>query len=40
MALGAHSNAHSNPIYVEMPRHPLSARADAEYFLEWIDRPR
>jgi Tol biopolymer transport system component len=30
--------AHSNPVYVEMPSHPLDARADAEYFLAWIDR--
>ena len=30
--------AHSNPIYVEMPSRPLDARADAEYFLTWIDR--
>jgi hypothetical protein len=30
--------AHSNPIHVEMPGHPLDARADAEYFLAWIDR--
>ena len=30
--------AHSNPIYVEMPGHPIDARADAEYFLAWIDR--
>ena len=30
--------AHSNPIYIEMPSHPFDARADAEYFLAWIDR--
>jgi hypothetical protein len=30
--------AHSNPIYIEMPGHPLDARADAEYFLAWIER--
>jgi hypothetical protein len=30
--------AHGNPIYVEMPGHPPDARADAEYFLAWIDR--
>jgi uncharacterized protein (AIM24 family) len=34
VALGAHSN----PIYVEMPGQPLDARADAEYFLAWINR--
>ena len=30
--------AHGNPIYIEMPSHPLDTRADAEYFLAWIDR--
>jgi hypothetical protein len=30
--------AHGNPIFVEMPGHPLDARADAEYFLAWIER--
>jgi Tol biopolymer transport system component len=30
--------AHANPVYVEMTGHPLDARADAEYFLAWIDR--
>jgi TolB protein len=30
--------AHSNPIYVALPGHQLDARADAEYFLAWIDR--
>src|SRR5262249_20676964 len=30
--------AHGNPIYIERPGHPLEARADAEYFLGWIDR--
>ena len=35
---GVALGAHSNPIYVEMPGHPLDARADAEYFLAWIDR--
>jgi TolB protein len=30
--------AHSNPIYVEMPGRPVDARADASYFLAWIDR--
>jgi hypothetical protein len=34
MALGAHSN----PIYIEMPGRPFDARADAEFFLAWIDR--
>ena len=35
---GVAFGAHSNPIYVEMPSHPFDARADAEYFLAWIDR--
>jgi hypothetical protein len=30
--------AHGNPVYIEMPGHPLDARGDAEYFLAWIDR--
>jgi hypothetical protein len=30
--------AHTSPVYVEMPGYPLAARADAEYFLNWIDR--
>lgn len=29
---------HGNPIYVEMPGHPLDTRVDAEFFLAWIDR--
>ena len=35
---GVAFGAHSNPIYIEMPGHPVDARADAEYFLRWIDR--
>jgi hypothetical protein len=35
---GVTIGAHSNPIYVEMPGHSFDARADAEYFLAWIDR--
>jgi len=35
---GVALGAHSNPIYVEMPGHPLDARSDAEYFLAWIVR--
>jgi hypothetical protein len=35
---GSSLAAHGNPVYVEMPGHPLDARADAEYFLAWIDR--
>jgi hypothetical protein len=30
--------AHSNPVFVEMPGQPFDARADAGYFLAWIDR--
>jgi hypothetical protein len=35
---GATLAAHGNPIYVEIPGHPLDARADAEYFSAWLDR--
>jgi hypothetical protein len=35
---GVAFGAHSNPIYVEMPGHPLDARPDADYFLTWIER--
>ena len=34
---GSHA-AHTSPIYVQIHGHPLEARADAEYFLKWIDR--
>jgi TolB protein len=30
--------AHTSPVYLEVPGKPLSAQADARYFLEWIDR--
>ena len=30
--------AHVNPVYVEIPGSKLDAKADAEYFLAWIDR--
>jgi hypothetical protein len=30
--------AHTSPIYVEVPDKPQPARADAEFFLKWIDR--
>jgi hypothetical protein len=30
--------AHSNPIYFEVPGRPFDARADARFFLDWIDR--
>ncbi|PYI83337.1 MAG: hypothetical protein DME26_15120, partial [Verrucomicrobia bacterium] len=35
---GQNLDAHSSPIYIEIAGHPLEARADAEYFLKWIDR--
>jgi hypothetical protein len=31
-------NAHSNPVYVELAGSKLDSKADAEYFLAWIDR--
>jgi hypothetical protein len=30
--------AHSSPVYVEVPGKPAGSRADAEFFLGWIDR--
>ena len=30
--------AHTSPVYLDAPGKPVSARADAQYFLEWIDR--
>jgi hypothetical protein len=30
--------AHGNPIYVQMPHHPLDSSTNGEYFLAWIDR--
>ena len=30
--------AHANPVYIELPGSKLDAKADAEYFLAWIDR--
>jgi hypothetical protein len=30
--------AHGNPVYVEIPGHAFDARADAEYFLAWLER--
>jgi PKD domain-containing protein/peptidase M23-like protein len=37
-SVGSTLVAHGNPIYIEMPGRPLASRADAEYFLAWIDR--
>jgi len=30
--------AHTSPVYLDVTGKPVSARADAEYFLKWIDR--
>jgi hypothetical protein len=30
--------AHTSPVYLEVAGKPISARADAGYFLQWIDR--
>jgi Tol biopolymer transport system component len=30
--------AHTAPVYIEVAGHPARARADAQYFLKWIDR--
>ncbi|MDZ4402246.1 CehA/McbA family metallohydrolase [Prosthecobacter sp.] len=30
--------AHTNPVYLAIKDHPADARAEAEYFLKWIDR--
>jgi TolB protein len=30
--------AHTNPIFIEVKERPLGSKADAEYFLAWIDR--
>jgi hypothetical protein len=30
--------AHTSPIYVEIPGTPAGSRTDAQYFLQWIDR--
>jgi hypothetical protein len=30
--------AHSSPVYVEVPGQPAGSKADAEFFLGWIDR--
>ncbi len=30
--------AHTNPVYVEVADQPQPAKADAKYFLQWIDR--
>jgi hypothetical protein len=35
---GGRFQAHSSPIYVEVAGKPAGSKADAEYFLAWIDR--
>lgn len=35
---GGEAFAHTSPVYVEVAGRPQQARADAEYFLRWIDR--
>ena len=35
---GGARGAHTNPIYVEVQGHPMDCKADAEYFLAWIDQ--
>jgi hypothetical protein len=35
---GGSGFGHTSPIYVEVAGRPLDSRADAEYFLAWIDR--
>jgi hypothetical protein len=36
-AVGA-QEAHANPVYIELTGSKLDSKADAEYFLTWIDR--
>jgi hypothetical protein len=35
---GDRTQAHSSPVYVEVAGRPAASKADAEYFLAWIDR--
>jgi hypothetical protein len=35
---GRRQQAHSSPVYVEVAGRPAGSKADAEYFLAWIDR--
>src|SRR5262249_54532713 len=35
---GGEAFAHTSPVYVEVAGRPALARADAEYFLQWIER--
>jgi hypothetical protein len=35
---GGEAFAHTNPVYVDVPGKPPQSRADAEFFLKWIDR--
>ena len=36
--LTGRQQAHSSPVYVEVPGKPADSKADAEFFLGWIDR--
>jgi hypothetical protein len=35
---GGEAYAHTSPVYVEVAGHPPAARADAQFFVEWINR--
>jgi hypothetical protein len=35
---GASLFGHTSPVYLDVASKPVPARADAQYFLEWIDR--
>lgn len=37
-SVGSPLVAHTSPIYIDFPGRPLDAKADAEFFLAWIDR--
>ena len=30
--------AHTSPVYIDIPNRPMDAKADAAYFLKWINR--
>lgn len=36
--MGRTLGAHANPVYLEVKDHPVAAKADAAFFLAWIDR--
>ena len=37
-SVGVSLAAHTSPIYIDFPARPYDAKADAEFFLAWIDR--